>query len=51
MDSQQITKERLADLLRQAEQAHAEYEKSLGKRDEDWPAWYADFILQKLRER
>ena len=46
----ELTKEQLAALLRQAEQAHAEYEMSLGKRDDDWPAWYADFIVNKLKE-
>ena len=49
MSRDQITKEQLAELLRQAERAHAEYEKGLGKRDDDWPAWYADFILRRLQ--
>jgi hypothetical protein len=46
-----LTKEELARLLREAEQAHAEYERGLGPRDEDWPSWYAGYILDKLRER
>jgi hypothetical protein len=45
----EVTEERLAELLRQAEGAHAEYERELGQRDEDWPAWYARFILERLR--
>jgi hypothetical protein len=49
MDSIQLTKERLAELLREAEKAHAEYERGLGHRDEDWPGWYAQFILERLR--
>ncbi len=48
MAGNEITKEQLAALLRQAEEAHAEYEKELGKRDDDWPSWYAGFILDKL---
>lgn len=40
-------KDRLAQLLRDAEAAHAEYEKKLGHADADWPAWYAQYILEK----
>ena len=48
-----LTKEELTSLLREAEKAHGEYEKEElgGVRDEDWPAWYAEFIVKKLRER
>jgi len=41
-------RERLAQLLREAEAAHAAYEKSLGRADADWPTWYAGFILEKV---
>lgn len=44
----ELTKEKLARLLREAEQAHGEYERELGGRDEDWPSWYADYILRRL---
>jgi hypothetical protein len=44
----QLTRDELARLLREAERAHAEYEKELGRRDEDWPGWYADYILLRL---
>ena len=44
----QLTREELARLLREAEQAHAAYERELGHRDEDWPGWYADYILRRL---
>ena len=44
----ELTRERLAGLLREAEQAHGEYERELGHRDEDWPGWYADYILRAL---
>lgn len=48
MDFRMITKDELAALLREAEKAHAEYEKMLGGRDDDWPAWYADFVVKKM---
>lgn len=50
MDPDQLTVAELADLLREAERAHGEFEKTLGRRDEDWPSWYADYMLKKLRE-
>jgi hypothetical protein len=43
-----LTREHLAELLREAERAHADYERGLGSRDEDWPGWYADYILRRL---
>jgi len=46
-----LTQEQLAELLRDAERAHAEYERELGTRDEDWPDWYAAYILERLAER
>jgi hypothetical protein len=50
MDATQLTPAQLAKLLREAERAHGEYEKTLGRRDEDWPSWYANYILERLRE-
>jgi hypothetical protein len=46
-----LTQDELAELLRDAERAHGEYERELGARDEDWPAWYAGYILERLAER
>jgi hypothetical protein len=43
-----LSRETLAELLREAERAHGEYERDLGSRDEDWPSWYADYILRRL---
>jgi hypothetical protein len=43
-----VTVEELAELLREAERAHGEYERELGQRDEDWPSWYARYILERL---
>ena len=48
MDATKMTADELARLLREAEVAHADYEKSVGRRDDDWPAWYARFIVEKL---
>jgi hypothetical protein len=45
-----LTQNELAELLQDAERAHADYERELGERDEDWPAWYAGYILERLRE-
>ena len=46
-----VTVEELAELLREAERAHGEYERELGQRDEDWPSWYARYILERLGDR
>jgi catechol 2,3-dioxygenase-like lactoylglutathione lyase family enzyme len=35
----------LASALRRAEAAHGEHEKRTGERDENWPAWYAEYIV------
>jgi catechol 2,3-dioxygenase-like lactoylglutathione lyase family enzyme len=35
----------LAHALRRTERAHGEHEKRTGQRDEDWPAWYAAYML------
>jgi catechol 2,3-dioxygenase-like lactoylglutathione lyase family enzyme len=35
----------LANALRRAEAAHGEHEKRTGKRDENWPAWYAAYMV------
>ena len=37
----------LAGALRRAEAAHGEHEKRLGKRDEDWPSWYAEYMVRE----
>ncbi|HSI26687.1 MAG TPA: hypothetical protein VK948_04695 [Aeromicrobium sp.] len=46
-----LTQEKLAQLLRDAEHAHGEYERTLGHRDDDWPDWYAGYIVDRLRAR
>jgi hypothetical protein len=37
----------LASALKRAEHAHGEYEKQLGHRDEDWPSWYAEYMVRE----
>ena len=37
----------LASALRRAEAAHGKYEAQLGKRDENWPNWYAEYMLRE----
>jgi hypothetical protein len=51
VDTTDLTREDLAALLQAAERAHADYERELGERDEDWPSWYAGYILDRLNER
>jgi hypothetical protein len=48
-----LTQEELTGLLREAEAAHGKYEKEElgGVRDEEWAAWYAEFIVNAHRER
>jgi hypothetical protein len=45
-----VSEDRLRTLLRVAESAHGAYEQELGRPDDDWPAWYAAFIVARLRE-
>ena len=37
----------LAIALKRAAAAHGEHEKRIGKHDEDWPDWYADYIVRE----
>jgi hypothetical protein len=37
----------LSAALRCAAAAHGQHEKRFGKRDENWPDWYADYIVRK----
>ena len=39
----------LAQALRRAEAAHGKYEAQTGKRDENWPDWYAEFLVREQR--
>ncbi|HEX9413391.1 MAG TPA: hypothetical protein VF916_07785 [Ktedonobacterales bacterium] len=50
LNSSAITQEALAELLREAEAAHGQYEAGLGHPDPDWPTWYAAFIVAKLQQ-
>jgi len=35
----------LANAMRRAEAAHGEHEKRIGARDENWPEWYASYMV------
>ncbi|HLY35052.1 MAG TPA: hypothetical protein VKQ07_11010, partial [Jatrophihabitantaceae bacterium] len=35
----------LADAMRRAAAAHGEHEKRIGEADENWPAWYARYMV------
>lgn len=37
--------EDLAGALRRAEAAHGEHEKRIGHRDDNWPDWYAAYMV------
>jgi predicted enzyme related to lactoylglutathione lyase len=37
----------LADALRRAEAAHGEHEQRTGQADENWPAWYAEYMVRE----
>jgi catechol 2,3-dioxygenase-like lactoylglutathione lyase family enzyme len=37
----------LASALRRAAAAHGEHEKQLGHHDDNWPDWYADFVVRE----
>jgi catechol 2,3-dioxygenase-like lactoylglutathione lyase family enzyme len=39
------TRPELANAMRRAEGAHGEHEKRTGVRDEDWPDWYAGYMI------
>ena len=45
-----IAEDRLRTLLRVAESAHAAHEAERGEPDDDWPAWYAAFIVTRWRD-
>lgn len=37
----------LADALRRASAAHGEHEKHIGAADENWPDWYAEYMMRE----
>jgi len=41
----------LADAMRRAEAAHGEHEKRTGVRDEEWPTWYATYMIAEQHGR
>lgn len=52
IDSAATTFASVSDLvgaLRRAEAAHGEHEKRLGHRDENWPIWYAEYMVREQK--
>lgn len=47
---ERLSKERLEELLREAKEAHSEFEQELGHEDEDWATWYAEYMIDRLEE-
>jgi len=37
----------LADAMRRASVAHGEHEKRIGMPDENWPDWYAEYMVRE----
>ena len=50
MQREALTKEASESLLKEAKNAHAEYEHTPGHRDDDWAAWYVAFIINRLQK-
>jgi hypothetical protein len=48
MEQRVISQDMLEHLLREAEAAHAEYERGLSRADENWPHWYAQYVFEHL---
>jgi catechol 2,3-dioxygenase-like lactoylglutathione lyase family enzyme len=46
-DTKFATPTQLASALKRAEAAHGEHEKRTGTRDENWPAWYAEYVANE----
>jgi len=46
-DTSYASEGELAQALRRAEAAHGEHEKRTGQRDENWPAWYAEYMVKE----
>lgn len=44
-----ITKKLIEEFLRQAEKAHAQFERELGHKDANWAEWYAEYIYTQLK--
>jgi catechol 2,3-dioxygenase-like lactoylglutathione lyase family enzyme len=46
-DTTYVSVSDLAQSLRRAEAAHGQHEKRTGQRDENWPAWYAEYMVRE----
>lgn len=46
----EISEEKLTQLLKEAKEAHHEYEKTLEGSDNGWAKWYADYIHRQVQK-
>lgn len=46
-----VTIAQLTEALKAAKVSHEDYEKSTGRKDADWPTWYAQFVYGYLQLR
>jgi catechol 2,3-dioxygenase-like lactoylglutathione lyase family enzyme len=46
-DTTFVSSTELASALRRAAAAHGEHEKLIGRHDDDWPDWYADYMVKE----
>jgi len=46
-----FTPSELASALRRAEAAHARHEREIGHRDDGWPEWYAEYMIEEQTGR
>jgi catechol 2,3-dioxygenase-like lactoylglutathione lyase family enzyme len=46
-DTTFVSSTELASALRRASVAHGEHEKLIGRHDDDWPDWYADYMVKE----
>jgi len=46
-DTTFVSSSELASALRRASVAHGEHEKLIGRHDDDWPDWYADYMVKE----
>lgn len=44
-----VSVEELADALREAKDAHTAFEQAFGEPDNDWPTWYAQYLLGEIQ--
>ncbi|MCD4739970.1 hypothetical protein K8R43_02110 [archaeon] len=51
MAQYELNVERLELLIVEAKIAHSKFERKMGRTDNEWPIWYAHYIMKKLDEQ